>query len=104
MIDQARAPANAAAPMFGVPVRGEFLLDFAATHLNHGSFGATPRAVLADQDVWRSRMERRIGSFFNYDLPPAVREAAARLASHIGAAGSDVVFADNATSAIMAVL
>jgi isopenicillin-N epimerase len=68
---------------FGASARNEFLLDFTAAHLNHGSFGATPLAVLAEQDVWRRRMEQRIGAFFNYDLPPALREAAARLAGHM---------------------
>ncbi len=89
---------------FGAAVRHEFALDFAAAHLNHGSFGATPRVVLAEQDRWRARMEREIGAFFMHDRPALLRAAAARLAAYIGAAGEDVVFVDNATTGAMAVL
>ena len=36
-----------------------WLLDPAITFLNHGSFGATPRAVLEAQTAWRARFEAR---------------------------------------------
>ncbi len=89
---------------FGAAMRAEFALDFAAAHLNHGSFGATPRAVLAAQDEWRRRMERRIGAVFTYDLPLLLRAAAGRLADFIGAEAGDLVFVDNATTGVAAVL
>ena len=54
-------------------------LDPAVTFLNHGSFGATPRAVLDAQDAWRARMEREPVAFFARDLEPALDDARAAL-------------------------
>jgi isopenicillin-N epimerase len=72
--------------------------------LNHGSFGATPRKVLAAQDRWRLRMERQPLRFFVETLPGALREAAGDLADFIGGEGCDLAFVDNATSGTNAVL
>jgi isopenicillin-N epimerase len=72
--------------------------------LNHGSFGATPRAVLAEQDRWRAAMERHPTHFMSEELPPALRVAAARLAAFVGARAEDLVFVENATAGCNAVL
>ena len=58
--------------------RDEWLLDPEVAFLNHGSFGATPRAVLAEQERWRALMERHPTHFMSEELPPALRAAAAR--------------------------
>ena len=53
-------PPRDARPMtrpFGAAIRSEWLLDPDVAFLNHGSFGATPRRVLAAQDRWRAEME-----------------------------------------------
>jgi isopenicillin-N epimerase len=92
------------------PLRGEglspdeWLLDPEVAFLNHGSFGATPRAVLAEQERWRALMERHPTHFMSEELPPALRAAAARLAVFVGALADDLVFAENATAACNAVL
>jgi isopenicillin-N epimerase len=75
-------------------------LDPAVTFLNHGSFGATPRAVLAAQDEWRARMEREPVAFFARDLEPALDEARSRLGQFIGADPDDLAFVTNATTGI----
>jgi isopenicillin-N epimerase len=84
--------------------RTEWLLDPQVTFLNHGSFGATPRNVLAEQARWRERMERHPTGFMTFELPAALREAAARLAAFVGAAAPDLVFVENATAGCNAVL
>ena len=45
---------------FGQAVRHFWTLDWSATHLNHGSYGATPKPVLAAQDAVRQDMERTL--------------------------------------------
>ena len=86
------------APELGAAVRHEWLLDPDWLSVNHGSFGATPRVVLAAQDAWRRRMEARPGAFMGRTLPAALRAAAGALGALIGGAAEDIVFIDNATT------
>lgn len=88
----------------GEAIRDAFLIDPGACTVNHGSYGATPRAVLAEQDRWRGVMEAQTSRFFNRVLPGALREAAARLAAYVGAAAEDLAFVPNATTGVNAVL
>jgi isopenicillin-N epimerase len=81
-----------------------WLLDPEVTFLNHGSFGACPRALIAKQNEFREQMEREPVSFLwrKLDEPlDAARNAVARL---INSDPRDVVFVTNATSAVNAVL
>ena len=91
-------------PEFGKPIRHLWALDWRSTHLNHGSFGAAPKPVLAAQDAIRHDMESAIGDFFVTQLPKRLREAAAKAAAYLGAQANDIVFVDNATSGIQAVI
>jgi isopenicillin-N epimerase len=97
--------ARAASPAaFGAAQRQEWPLDPAVAYLNHGGFGVTPNAVLREQESWRRRIERNPTRFFVWELPALQREAAASLASFLGAEGEDLVFVDNATAGCNAVL
>jgi isopenicillin-N epimerase len=91
-------------PPLGAAIRHEWNLDPAFLTVNHGSFGATPRVVLAAEAAWRRRMEAQPTRFFAHELPAALRGAAARLAGFLGARGEDLVFVENATSGCNAVL
>jgi isopenicillin-N epimerase len=72
--------------------------------LNHGSMGATPRTVLGAQHQWRKRMERQPDRFMTKELPAALRAAAGELAEFMGTAGDNLVFVENTSAAINAVL
>ena len=84
------------------------------TYLNHGTVGVTPDVVLAAQAAIRARMEREPAQFLFREAsgltgisprrPSLVREAAAAVAGHMGARGEDLVFVDNATAGVNAVL
>lgn len=89
---------------FGASIRHLWALDWRATHLNHGSYGATPKPVLAAQDAIRHDMESAIGDFFVTQLPKRLRLAAAEAAAYLGAEVQDIAFVDNATSGIQAVI
>jgi isopenicillin-N epimerase len=88
----------------GHPARRLFALDPEADFLNNGSFGACPLPVTAAQDAIRREVERQPVAFFADEAPRRIRAAAARLAAFLGAAADDVVFVENATAGMNAVL
>jgi isopenicillin-N epimerase len=88
----------------GQPLRRRFLLEPGTAFLNHGSFGATPRAVLAAAQRWRARMEANPDRFLRYEMPGALRRSAAALAAFLKARERDLAFVENATSGVNAVL
>jgi isopenicillin-N epimerase len=85
-------------------IRALWGLDHSRLIVNHGSYGATPLAVLARQDDWRRRMEAAPTLFMNAELPAALRAAATAVGAAIGAAGDDIALVDNATAAVNAIL
>src|SRR6185437_2922797 len=89
---------------FGRAFRGHFRLAPGVDFLNHGSFGAAPIEVLDAAARWRDEMEANPDHFLRDVLPLALRGAARELGRFTGAAGDDIVFVENATSAINAVL
>ena len=84
--------------------RAEWDLDPDFLTVNHGSFGATPRRVIASQRAWQERMERQPSRFMSTVYPAAIRDAAEALGSFLGANGRDIVFVDNASTGCSAVL
>ena len=84
--------------------REQWLLDPNVTFLNHGSFGAVPRAVLEHQRALQERLEYNPTEFLSYDLPEALRATARKLADFVGGNGGDYVFTENATAGCNAIL
>jgi isopenicillin-N epimerase len=81
-----------------------WMLDPQVVFLNHGSFGATPRAVLARQQQLREQLEAEPVAFLareHWHLIDAARE---RLAAFLGATPANLVFVNNATAGVNAVL
>ena len=79
-------------------------LDPSVTYLNHGSFGACPRAVLDVQAALRLEMEQEPVDFLVKALPARLNTARCSLAAFLGAAPEDLVFVPNATAGVNAVL
>lgn len=95
--------------VFGRPLRPLWHLDGEGTFLNHGSFGACPKDVLAEQARWRAIMERQPDEFFRKLVSPRVmqnelRIAAERLGRFVGTDGERIAFVVNATEAVNTVL
>jgi len=95
---------NAPPPLLGRAVRHEWPLDWSFLTVNHGSFGATPRVVLAAQQDWRRQLEAQPTRFMHETLPAGLAAAAARLGAFLGADAKDIGFLDNATSGCNTVL
>lgn len=91
-------------PGWGAAARGEWRLDSDVVYLNHGGFGLTPNAVLAAQEIWRARIERDPTRFLTFEIDDLLREAAKPVAGSVGADPVDMVFIDNATTGLNAVL
>jgi isopenicillin-N epimerase len=88
----------------GAAIRDEWLLDPSQLTVNHGAYGATPKAVLEAQDRWRRKLEEQPSYFMRRILPDALRAGAEKLADFLGADGKDLVFVDNATVGCNAIL
>ena len=84
--------------------RAQWLLDPAVVFLNHGSFGACPKPVLAAQDEWRVRLERQPLQFLGREQEGCLDLARAELARFVGSDADDLVFVPNATTGVNSVL
>jgi isopenicillin-N epimerase len=106
-------------PAFGREMLQHWWLDPTHTYLNHGTVGATPRAVLAAQQALQREAESHPARFLFrelVDLRPAaervaeprsrgrLREAADRVGAFVGARGDDLAFVDNASAGVSSVL
>ncbi len=80
--------------------KGLFLLDPSITFLNHGSFGATPRAVFEKYQWWQRELERQPVEFLGRRFNDLMREARVALGAFVNADADDLVFVPNATTAI----
>src|SRR5687767_14844036 len=99
---------------FGRAMLQHWTLDPAATYLNHGTVGVTPRRVLHRQQALRDDIERHPSRFVLRELSgehPApwrsvsrLREAIAPVAQFVGARPDDLVFVSNVTTGMNAVL
>ena len=99
---------------FGNEMRRLWPLEPESIYLNHGTVGVTPRAVLDAQQRWRDRIERHPSKFLlrnlwsftgsDADDPTLLRQAAARVAAFVGAPADDLVFVDNTTTGVNAVV
>ena len=79
---------------------GFWALDPTWVHLNHGSYGACPRPVLAEQSRLRTRLEANPTRWFDEEYPAAVERARARLAEFVGSSAAALAFVANATSGV----
>jgi isopenicillin-N epimerase len=86
------------------PLADRWTLDPEVDFLNHGSFGACPRAVLERQAELRAQLEREPARFFLRELPPLFDAARASLAAFVGADEADLAAVPNATMGVNSVL
>jgi isopenicillin-N epimerase len=80
-----------------------FALDPTVLHLNHGSFGAAPRAALDAQAEARSALEAATMRFMLRDWPSLLNAARARVAAFVGSDLEDLVMLPNPTFGVASI-
>jgi isopenicillin-N epimerase len=92
---------------------GHWPLEPGSVYLNHGTVGVTPTAVMRARQALLDEIERHPARFMFRDLmrlgpqpaqPTRLRAAARAVAAFLGADAEGLVFVDNATSGVNAVL
>ncbi|MBL4698786.1 MAG: aminotransferase class V-fold PLP-dependent enzyme [Phycisphaerales bacterium] len=86
------------------PLIKHFRLDPGVVYLNHGSFGACPTAIIEAQQRHRDKVEADAMQFYLNDLWPMVDRSRSALGKLINAQAEDIVFVNNATTAVATVL
>ena len=86
------------------PFADRWGLDPEIIFLNHGSFGACPKEVLAVQQELRAHIESEPVAFYMREFEPRLVAAREALCSFLNADTTDLVFVPNATTAVSAVL
>lgn len=89
---------------FGKAIRPLFGLAEDIAHLNHGSYGATPREILGAQRAYQDEMEREPSGFMQTRLPALLRRSASVLAAYINADADQIALVENATTGVNAVI
>ena len=86
------------------PFASHWTIDPEVVFLNHGSFGACPKPVLAAQAELRARLEREPCAFMAREWEGRLDEARQALARFVGADADAVAFVTNATMGVNTVL
>jgi selenocysteine lyase/cysteine desulfurase len=84
-------------------VRQEFLLNPGLVHLNTGTIGATPRAVIDAVAAWMYQLEGDPASNVFGPLGSRMEEVRAKAALFLGARLEEIVLTDNTTTGMNAV-
>lgn len=92
------------APKFGRRLLPQWRLEPGTAYLNHGAYGVPPLVVSRAAEDWRKHAEANPARFFEETLGPEIRRSAGLLARFLNADGDDLVFVDNVTAGINAVL
>ncbi|MFA6044373.1 MAG: aminotransferase class V-fold PLP-dependent enzyme [Phycisphaerales bacterium] len=85
------------------PLAKHWTLDPSWVFLNHGSFGATPRAVLEEQTRWRGLLEAEPVAFFVEHHEGVMDEVRAALAGFVGCDAADLALIPNASTGVATV-
>jgi isopenicillin-N epimerase len=78
-------------------LKNEFLLDPEIAYLNHGSFGACPRAVFEAYQRYQRELEREPVDYLQRHFRAKMSAARGSLAGFLGCGADDLAFVRNAT-------
>ena len=78
--------------------------EIGRTFLNHGSFGACPDFVIAEQRKWQDLMEKEPVRFFEELMPNLLLKSREALGTFLSCSPNDLAFVSNATSGVNTIL
>ena len=90
--------------MEGMDRRDDYPLAPGKTFLNHGSFGATPLAVLQRARALRTEAESDFPAFYHERVFPLLEASRRSVCAHLGVAPDRGVFVRNSTTAMQTVV
>lgn len=79
-------------------------LDEEYIFLNHGSYGACPKIILAEQQDWHLRLEKQPAKFYKREYLPLASEVRSQVEQFFNATNYEMAFVQNATTAVNTVL
>ena len=79
-------------------------LESSRLFLNHGSFGACPDFVIAEQRKWQDLMEQEPVRFFEELMPELLLKSRQALGAFLSCPADDLAFVSNATSGVNTIL
>jgi len=82
----------------------DWSLEQSRLFLNHGSFGACPDFVIAEQRKWQELMEQEPVRFFEELMPSLLQSSRQALGKFLHCSPEDLAFVSNATSGVNTVL
>jgi isopenicillin-N epimerase len=82
------------------PIRDLFLLDPEVIFLNHGSFGACPKAVFEVYQAWQMRLEKQPVLFLGREFKDLMLASRKALAEEVHSGEDDLVYVPNATHGV----
>jgi len=91
-------------PQFGKPLRSLFLLEDGPAFTNHGSYGTVPREVMEERVRLLHEAEAHPDRWFRQTVRPLYDAAVADVAKFVGADPNNLVFVQNATTAVNTVV
>lgn len=86
-----------------LPYREQWALEPGTVYLNHGSWGPSPRAVLAARQRWLLELEANPVKFYYRRLRDEIAAVRERLAGLLGTSADRLVLVENATYGMNAV-
>jgi isopenicillin-N epimerase len=85
-------------------MKSQFLLNPDIVYLNHGSFGACPRAVFADYQKWQLELENEPVQFITKNALKYLRESKEAVGKYINCDPQDFFFTSNPTAAVNTIM
>ena len=87
-------------------LKNQFLLDNKVTFLNHGSFGACPKVIFDEYQLWQKKLERQPVKFLDQfrDFGPNMTNVREALSKKINCNVNNLVPVVNATTGLNAII